>query len=693
MNLTSVRSRFLGSYVFLIILFVIQLPIIYVLLSGMSKKYPQVEVAGSLRKRAVEITSILNRRILNGEAELEAVFQTKRDEYGKVIEGFRAGTKEFPPVTDRETLLRLDDVAQKWNEMNVLLGHAMTNGDKLVTVTKEIEDSTFPTVEKFNGIVKAFVALNDKSYGKSIDLAGLQRMRTVKMAYLVERYTRSNHDTEAVGKAIIATAVDFEATLNGLRYGSAELGLKAVTDRAIIEKLQEVEGVWLVRKGLINEAMLAKDNFHNLMSMLTNTHYPAVISASDEFIKAIAAAARGSANTGLKTMGITVLVSIALAGFFIWSSNTHIIKPIISAKETVEGFARGDLSKRAGIKVRFLGREMKDEIAALGTSVDEMASQMSKVIGAIADSSGQLASASEQLAASSTQMSDGAGKQSGQATQVATAMEEMNATVVEVAKNSQQVSESSRGAEEMASKGGEVVKQAILAMKEVAESTSLTADTIKRLGKSSEKIGAIVSVIDDIADQTNLLALNAAIEAARAGDQGRGFAVVADEVRKLAERTTKATKEISGMIKSIQDETNMAVDAMAEGTVKVEKGVKLANEAGDSLGKIVVGVQKVSQMISQIAGSTEQQSTTADEISRSMESIAGVSKTNVDAIGEVSRTTNEMARLASELQALVARFKIIRETDAAAALGQAVEMPLQAQIRRFEPAPARLKAV
>ncbi|MBI5345073.1 MAG: methyl-accepting chemotaxis protein, partial [Deltaproteobacteria bacterium] len=230
-------------------------------------------------------------------------------------------------------------------------------------------------------------------------------------------------------------------------------------------------------------------------------------------------------------------------------------------------------------------------------------------------------------------------------------------------------------------------------MKEVAESTSLTADTIKRLGKSSEKIGAIVSVIDDIADQTNLLALNAALEAARAGDQGRGFAVVADEVRKLAERTTKATKEISGMIKSIQDETNMAVDAMAEGTVKVEKGVKLANEAGDSLGKIVVGVQKVSQMISQIAGSTEQQSTTADEISRSMESIAGVSKTNVDAIGEVSRTTNEMARLASELQALVARFKIIRETDAAAALGQAVEMPLQAQIRRFEPAPARLKAV
>ncbi|MBI5237661.1 MAG: methyl-accepting chemotaxis protein [Deltaproteobacteria bacterium] len=692
MNLTSVRSRFLGSYVFLIILFVVQLPIIYVLVGGMSKKYPQVGEAGSLRKRAVEITGILNRYILNGEEELLPVFHAKKDEYGKVIEGLRTGTKEFPPVTDKNSLAKLDDVAQKWNEMREILTHAMTNGGRLVIVTKEIEDSTFPTVEKFSGIVKAFVALNDKSYSKSIDLAGLQRMRTVKMAYLTERYTRSNYDTEAVGKAIIATAVDFEATLNGLRYGSDELGLKALTDRAIIEKLQEVEGVWLARKAVINEAMLTKDNFHNLMSMLMNTHYPAVLSATDEFMKAIAVSARDSVNTGLMTMGITVLVSVALAGFFIWSSNTHIIKPIILAKETVEAFAKGDLSKRAGIKVRFLGREMKDEIAALGTSVDEMASQMSKVISSIADSSGQLASASEQLSASAAQMSDGAGKQSGQATQVATAMEEMNATVVEVAKNSQQVSESSRGAEEIASKGGEVVRQAILAMKEVAESTSITADTIKRLGKSSGEIGAIVSVINDIADQTNLLALNAAIEAARAGEQGRGFAVVADEVRKLAERTTKATKEISGMIKSIQDETGMAVDAMAEGTVKVEKGVRLANEAGDSLGKIVVGVQNVSSMISQIAGSTEQQSTTADEISRSMESIAGVAKTNVDAIGEVSRTTNEMTRLASELQDLVARFRIAGEADVPAS-GQVVEMPVKAEVRRFEPVPARMKAV
>ncbi|MEK7678923.1 MAG: methyl-accepting chemotaxis protein, partial [Deltaproteobacteria bacterium] len=156
---------------------------------------------------------------------------------------------------------------------------------------------------------------------------------------------------------------------------------------------------------------------------------------------------------------------------------------------------------------------------------------------------------------------------------------------------------------------------------------------------------------------------NAAIEAARAGEQGRGFAVVADEVRKLAERTTKATKEISGMIKSIQDETTHAVSAMADGTAKVENGVRLANEAGDSLGKIVVGVQSVSDMIAHIATSTEEQSATTDEISKNMDSISEVSKMNVAAIGEVSKATGDMARLASELKDMVSSFKISKDSS------------------------------
>ena len=179
---------------------------------------------------------------------------------------------------------------------------------------------------------------------------------------------------------------------------------------------------------------------------------------------------------GIAIMAVAVFLSVGVSVFFMWSTNTHIIKPIIKVKETVEAVSQGDLSKRAEIKVRFLGRELHDEVTSLGWSVDAMAVQMSGVIGRITDSSNLLASAAEQLSSSATQIEEGANRQSGQTVQVATSMEEMNSTVIEVAKNSNKVSESARNAQNIAVKGGDVVSEAISAMQEVAESTSVTAD-------------------------------------------------------------------------------------------------------------------------------------------------------------------------------------------------------------------------
>ncbi len=657
MDLHSVKSRFLGSYIFLIILFFIQLPIIYLLVGGMSEKYSQVVEAGALRKRAVELNYLLNRHIMNGEEELEQVFQDKKSEYGKAIESLRTGTDEVSAITG-SAKDKLDIVARKWETMLAALDRTMESGDSLTDAMRELEVSTYPMVDKMNGIVKVFVALGDQSYGKSIDIAGLQRTRTVNMAYLMERYARSNFELDLVADNLRKTMGDFETTLKGLRNGSVELGLKPVHNPELIRKLSEAEVLWAKRKELVVNGMKDKEVFAANVNELSSRHTPEIVAAAEELTKEIAASARASAMKGIVLMAAAVFLSAGLSVFFMWSTNTHIIKPIIKVKETVEGFSHGDLSRRADIKVRFLGREIKDEVTSLGESVDAMAVQMSGVIGRIADSSNLLASAAEQLSSSATQIEDGADRQSGQTSQVAAAMEEMSATVIEVAKNSNQVSESARNAQSIAVKGGDVVSEAITAMQEMAESTSVTADTIKKLGKSSEEIGTIVSVINDIADQTNLLALNAAIEAARAGNQGRGFAVVADEVRKLAERTTKATKEISGMIKTIQAETGTAVSAMDEGTRKVENGVRLANEAGEALNKIVTGVENVTDMISHIATSAEEQSATTDEITHNMDSIAEVAKTNVAAIGEVSRATNEMARLATELKSLVANFKV-----------------------------------
>ncbi|HEY4707779.1 MAG TPA: methyl-accepting chemotaxis protein [Thermodesulfobacteriota bacterium] len=627
-DIKSVRSRFLGSYAVLAALFFIQIPIIYFLVSSMSRNYAQVESAGELRKRAIEINYVLDRHILNGEDELEAVFQARKAEFGDIINALKSGDKDIHGVAGSAAVEKLGSLEAKWGLMSKALDEAMESGEELSSTMVELEDTTYPMMEKIDASVR------------NADLSGTLKSRTASLSYLMERYARSNYDKEDLRERISDAVRDTGAAIE--RLGAAG-GISELWDR---------------RKALVSKGMETKDRFEKQMNELADVFTPQVVGACDELSKEITKAARSGAAKGIASMAVMLFLSIGLGVFFMWVSNEHLLKPLMRINDALKGLSAGDLTKRAGIRIRFLGKEIDDEVVALGKSVDSMADNVSEVIGRISESSTLLASASEELSASASHISAGAGRQSAQTAQVATAMEEMNATVMEVARNSQQVSESAREAQNIAIDGGKVVEQAIKAMQDVSESTAFTAETIKALGKNSEEIGTIVSVINDIADQTNLLALNAAIEAARAGEQGRGFAVVADEVRKLAERTTRATKEISEMINTIQAGTGKAVEAMSEGIEKVDNGVRLANRAGDALKQIVTGVENVTGRITHIATSAEEQSSTADDIARNMESIAEVAKTNVRSTSEVTGATDEMARLAAELQEIVARFRL-----------------------------------
>ena len=384
----------------------------------------------------------------------------------------------------------------------------------------------------------------------------------------------------------------------------------------------------------------------------------------DEMVSAKITAARESAEANerlaatsqivmLTTLGVGVILAIAI-GLLI---SRAIARPVSFLAEKAAIMATGDLT----VEVH---QHSTDEVGQLAGAFQTMIRSLRETIGHVEESSAAVASAANEISSSAEQMAAGSQEQTSQAHEVASAVEEMTKTIVENSRNAGDTAETAKQARQTAETGGRVVEETVTGMKRIAAVVNKSAETVRTLGKSSDQIGEIIGVIDDIADQTNLLALNAAIEAARAGDQGRGFAVVADEVRKLAERTTKATKEIATMIKQIQAETSGAVTSMEEGTQQVEEGIKLADKAGESLHEIVESIGRVTDMIGQIAAANEEQSSASEQISKNVEAISSVTGETAQATQQIARAAEDLSRLTENQQRLVARFKISGETSA-----------------------------
>ncbi|MGE5315835.1 MAG: methyl-accepting chemotaxis protein [Acidobacteriota bacterium] len=312
-------------------------------------------------------------------------------------------------------------------------------------------------------------------------------------------------------------------------------------------------------------------------------------------------------------------------------------------------FADGDLT----VSVQ---AEKNDEIGKLFDGFTQSVAQVRTILLRIAEAMAALASAGEEISSSTEEMAAGAQEQMQQASQVSGAISEMTRTIMDTTKNAAIAAETARAAGDNAKEGGRIVTDTIGGMKRIADVVKDAALTVTALGTSSDQIGEIIQVIEDIADQTNLLALNAAIEAARAGEQGRGFAVVADEVRKLAERTTKATKEIAGMIRQIQKDTADAVQSMNRGTKEVEEGRSLAEKSGDSLRLIIDGAEKAVNAARQVAAASEEQATSAEEIGKTIDAITNVTQESAAGTQQIARAAEDLNRLTQNVQSLLEQF-------------------------------------
>lgn len=330
-----------------------------------------------------------------------------------------------------------------------------------------------------------------------------------------------------------------------------------------------------------------------------------------------------------------------------------LIKPVRGLIDRLRDMAEGegDLTKR-------MDADRKDEMGEVGRWFNQFVQNVETVIIDMAGVADNVAAAATQIAASSEQMAKGMDSQTTQINAISRSIDEMSSSVVEVARKSADASSAAEEAGRVADEGGQVVRDTIEGMHSIDRAVTQSSESVQQLGQLGERIGEVISVINDIADQTNLLALNAAIEAARAGEHGRGFSVVADEVRKLADRTTKATEEVGGSILAIQSGTVDAVDAMQGGTEQVKAGVERATVAGDNLERIVASAREVSMMVQSIAAAAEQQSASSEQVSRSAEQIAAVARQSGEGASQASMAANDLSQKAEQMRSMVGRFKV-----------------------------------
>jgi methyl-accepting chemotaxis protein len=328
-----------------------------------------------------------------------------------------------------------------------------------------------------------------------------------------------------------------------------------------------------------------------------------------------------------------------------------IVGPLRSVIAMAQRIAAGDLSGSVTVTRR-------DEIGQMMQAMQQMGAGLSQIVSGLQAGIEQLANSAHSLSAVTEQTNLEVNSQKEETEQVATAMNQMTATVLDVARNAEEAAMAAQTADEKVDSGQVVVRQSMQRIEQLASSSASASHGIESLSAEIQNIGKVLSVIKSVAEQTNLLALNAAIEAARAGEQGRGFAVVADEVRALAKRTQQSTEEIERLVISLQSGAQASVAQIQSSGELVKLAVSDALQTESALGSIAAAVSMIQQMNQQIAAAAEEQSSVAEEINRSVTSIRSSADQSALAMQGNAASSIELASLGMELKGMVGHFRL-----------------------------------
>jgi twitching motility protein PilJ len=331
---------------------------------------------------------------------------------------------------------------------------------------------------------------------------------------------------------------------------------------------------------------------------------------------------------------------------------------ILRLLDELSSLADGDLTVQATVT--------EDITGAIADSINYAVDALRGLVTTINQSAIQLDGATRQTQALSQHLAKASGAQSKQISSATESASGMASSVAEVSGNAERAADVARHSVEVAHKGGDAVRRTIDGMNTIRETIQETSKRIKRLGESSQEIGNIVELINDIAEQTNILALNASIQASMAGEAGRGFAVVADEVQRLAERAANATKQIEVLVRTIQTDTNEAVVSMERSTTDVVGGALLAENAGAALEEIEQVSNQIASLVQNISASSRQQTGGAQNIARNMQVLKEISVQTAESTNATSTAIAKLAELSAGLRRAAAGFRLPGASDSGA---------------------------
>ena len=548
------------------------------------------------------------------------------------------------------------------------------NSDQILKSEKEVV-SLANTANQFTARVpqlsarlsEVVSAMSDYSApAAQINLANRQIVLADRMARRVTEVVAGGEKSVSSADALSRDTAVFSQVLNGLKSGNPELNVSAVASPAALSSVVAAEQLFAQSEKEIKIILDASTNLYDVSQAESaiSLDSAVLLEDSENLYKAydninLRRAFPNSYITLVSSIAALVSIFFLLVGTFrsqtvqlskSKETNQQQQQAIMRLLDEIDPLSNGDLTTKATVTEDFTG--------AIADAINNTVDEMRLLVGTINDTSVQVSASAQETQATATQLAEAAEHQAQQIEAASHQITVIANNIDDVSKRSAESADVATRSVSIASKGADVVRQTINGMDNIRGQIQETSKRIKRLGESSQEIGSIVELINDIAEQTNILSLNAAIQAASAGEAGRGFAVVADEVQRLAERATNATKRIESLVQTIQSDTNEAVNSMEQTTAEVVAGARLAEDAGLALGEIETVSGDLSKLIQDISYASKQQSISATSITETMSDIQETTKqTSVGAV-QTADSIGNLAKLAADLRRSVANFKL-----------------------------------